>query len=692
MDLGTLGNFLLGLASVCAVASIVAFAAAGKEGEMARKVGHLLTFGVVGFTTLAIVLLATAFLSENWSLMYVVMNHPTTTGAWAWVYRLSGVWAGREGSLLFWEWVLSIYAAFIARKFLKSDSTLGSTGLAIINFVQLFFLAALFIKSNNPFVLTPAEYIDATTGALLTSSAMNPLLQTWAMVLHPPTLFIGYAGLTVPFAFALAALITGDTSKNWVVLSDRITVFSWLLLGVGIGLGSVWAYYELAFGGYWAWDPVENASLLPWLTGVGLLHSMTVYRRRDSFRGWAFMMAAVTFVFVLLGTFITRSGIVQSVHAFQEDPLSFWLFLIMMVGSLAVMAIGVIMRRNQVRGDGDGFERVLSKEGSYYFNNVIMLISGVLVAYLTLAPALPSWLPLGGQSIKAPAFDSLARPLGIFYILVMTVCPILAWGGGDMKKLWERAKMPVILGSVFAALFVGAYFRFMLPFYSPDSSSASWWHHTIAIAGVITAGYAIALPLWLFIDGARKRAAATGTSVGSALGWLFTRARTQSGGYLTHMGMGVILIGLVGSTMFVTTHNATIPQTPGGSFEANGYTFSFVELAQTQENVPEGGTEGDTVYTLKTDVSKSGKRVATVGPELRFPQQLAQQNQSTQHVSIIHEPFKDVFVSFSGIDSAQNANLTIKFFPMQSWVWAGFLLTIIGSAIAAWPKTTRLAA
>ena len=316
MDLGTLGNLLLALASVCAVASIVSFAAAGKDGENARKVGHLLTFGTVGFTTLATVLLATAFLSENWSLQYVVFNHPTITGPWAWVYRLSGVWAGREGSLLFWEWVLSIYAAFLAGKFLKSDSRLGATGLGIVNFVQLFFLAALFIDTNNPFVLTPAGYVDPTTGALLVSTAMNPLLQTWAMVLHPPTLFIGYAGLTVPFAFGLAALLTGDTSKTWVVLSDRITVFSWLLLGVGIGLGSVWAYYELAFGGYWAWDPVENASLLPWLTGVGLLHSMTVYRRRDGYKAWAFMMAAVTFVFVLLGTFITRSGIVGTDERF----------------------------------------------------------------------------------------------------------------------------------------------------------------------------------------------------------------------------------------------------------------------------------------------------------------------------------------------------------------------------------------
>jgi cytochrome c-type biogenesis protein CcmF len=686
MNLGTLGNVLLGFASVCAIASIVALATGGKEGTNARRVGHLLTFGVFGFTTLSILLLATAFLSQNWSLQYVVFNHPTMTGAWAWVYRLSGVWAGREGSLLFWEWILAIYAAFIAGKFVKRDSKLGATGLAIVNFVQLFFLAALFIEKNNPFVATPPGLVDPTTGALLTSNAMNPLLQTWAMVLHPPTLFIGYAGLTVPFAFALAALITGDTSKEWVKLSDRITVFSWLLLGIGIGLGSVWAYYELAFGGYWAWDPVENASLLPWLTGVGLLHSMTVYRRREGFKVWAFMMAAVTFVFVLLGTFITRSGIVQSVHAFEQDPLSFWLFLIMMIGSLGAMAFGVWRRWGDITSEQDGFEHVFSKEGSYYFNNVIMLISGILVAYLTVASALPSWMPLGGQSIKAPAFDALGRPLGIFYILVMTVCPILAWGGGDWKKLWERGKMPLIFGTLLAAVFVAMFAVFMLPFYTPDSNTATWWHHFLAIAGVVTAGYAIALPLWLFYDGARKRAEATGTGFGSALVWLFTKARTQSGGYLTHLGMGIILIGLVGSTMFVSTYNTTLPQQAGAKFEAHGYAFSFVEMKQSQANVPQGGTQGDTVYTLVTDISKNGKKVDTLGPEIRFPQQLAQQNQSTQHVSIMHEPFKDIFLSFSGLDANNNANLTIKFFPMQSWVWAGFVVLIIGSAIAMVPK------
>lgn len=691
MDIGTIGNLLLGLASASAVASIGAYAFGSQEGGGARKVGHVLTFAVCGFTTLAIVLLASAFLSENWALEYVIYNHPTVTGPWAWVYRLSGVWAGREGSLLFWEWILAIYGAFLARKFLreqgpKDEGRLGSTGLAVVNFVQLFFLAALFIETNNPFKAASPGLVDPSTGALLTSAAMNPLLQTWAMVLHPPTLFIGYAGLAVPFAFGLAALITGDVSKRWVALTDRITVFSWLLLGIGIGLGSVWAYYELAFGGYWAWDPVENASLLPWLTGVGLVHSMTVYRRREGFRMWTFMMAAVTFVFVLLGTFITRSGVVQSVHAFQEDPLSFWLFLLMMVGSLAAMAIGVMVRRKDLAGSSDGFERILSREGSYYFNNVLMLISAVLIAYMTLAPAFPEWMPLGGQSIKAPSYDALARPLGIFYILIMTLCPILAWGGDDAKTLWKKAKGPVLVGTPIALAFIGIYVFAMLPYYTPNGTTAEWWHHFLAICGVLVSAYAIALPLWLFYDGARKRAAARGESLGAALRWILTRARTQAGGYITHLGMGIILIGLVGSTMFVRTHNAEIPQQPGASYEAEGYTFTFVSLEETQENVPKGGTEGDTVYTLNLDVSKEGKKVDSLRPQLRFPQQLAQQRQSTQHVALRSEPLKDVFVSFSGVDEKGNAVVTIKFFPLQWWVWAGFIVLMIGGALAAWPK------
>jgi cytochrome c-type biogenesis protein CcmF len=695
MDLASLGNILLALASICAVASIgfIAFGTRTQDGEGLVKVGHYLTYGVLGFTSMAVVLLGAAFLGENFSLEYVAFNHPTIVGPWAWLYRLSGVWAGREGSLLFWEWVIAIFGAFVARKFIDKNDRLGSVALAVINFVQLFFLAALFIKLNNPFQALDPSYLDAS-GRLLIDAAMNPLLQNPWMLSHPPTLFIGYAGLAVPFAFAVAALITGDTSNRWVKASDRITVFAWLMLGIGIGLGSVWAYVELAFGGYWAWDPVENASLLPWLTGVALIHSMTVYRRREGFRTWTIFLAALTFVLVLLGTFITRSGVVASVHAFQEDMLSFWLFIVMMAGSMGAIIVGLIYRRKDLGGT-ETFDRLISKEGSYYFNNLIMTIAALLVAYLTITSAfkdwplawLTSWWPGAGKTFGIATFNTLARPIGIFYIFVMSVCPILSWGGGEPGSFMRRAKWPLAGAGVLSVGFIALWWFDMVPYFQRAADGMSLGvTNVIALIGLMTAALAISLPIYLFIDGARKRAAAKNQGFGSALWWVITKARTQSGGYLTHLGMGVILVGLIGSTMFVQSFNTTLAQTPGAQLEAGRYAFAYQSLEETTE------ANGDVVYTATLDVHRDGAVIDTIAPRLLFPAQLQSENQSTQKVDITTTFVKDIFVSFAGLDQAGNLALTVKFFPMQSWVWAGFVLTIIGSALAAWPKRRPSAA
>ncbi len=686
MDLQTLGNGLLVLASISAIASIgaIAFAALPNGSEGARKAGHYLSLGTLAFTSLATLLMVTAFLGQNFQLQYVAENHPTIVGPWAWLYRISGVWAGREGSLLFWEWLLACFAGWVAIRFLMKKERLATIALGILNFVQVFFLSALFIPLNNPFRLLPAQYIDAN-GKLLIDSAMNPLLQTWAMVAHPPTLFIGYAGLAVPFAFAIAALITGDTSKRWVEISDRITVFAWLMLGIGIGLGAIWAYIELAFGGYWAWDPVENASILPWLAGVGLLHSMTVYRKRGGFKAWTIIMSAVTFVAVLLGTFITRSGVVSSVHAFEQDPLSFWLFLSMMAAVMASALVGVLIRARGLLSESDGFERIFSKEGSYYFNNVIMLIATIIVAYLTISSALPKWMPGGGMTFGASTYFALARPLGIFYILVMSVCPILSWGGQGMTAFWQKAKWPVVGAAFVSAGLIAVWAFGMMPYYTYESGVPAL-HHATALIGLITASLAISLPIYLFIDGTRKRAAARGEGYGTAFLRILTKARTQSGGYITHLGMGIILVGLIGSTMYIKTYEVPMEQKTGSTFQAGTYSFQLTGLNETTAD------NGDVVYTADLDVSNNGKLMRTVQPRLVFPVQLQNQKQSTQKVALIQQPLKDIFISFAGLDSQNRAIITVKFFPMQWWVWAGFITTILGSGLAMWPKREPRAA
>ncbi len=317
----TLGNLFLGLSALASLLAVISLfwgrVLGAKEGESVTNMGYFLTFGVMGALTVSVGTLLSAFFREDFAFQYVAENHSTDISGLSWLYKISGVWAGREGSLLFWAWLIALFGGYMAWKRMSETDDLSNMSLAVFNIVQLCFTAALLIPLNNPFKVSPAGWVGAD-GELLANVAMNPLLQHWAMIFHPPTLFIGYAGLAVPFAFAIGALIVGDGSKRWVTFVDRITVFSWLFLGIGIGLGAIWAYVVLGWGGYWAWDPVENASLLPWLTGVGLLHSFTVYRRRGGFKKWAVVMATASFILVILGTFITRSGIVQSVHAFQQ--------------------------------------------------------------------------------------------------------------------------------------------------------------------------------------------------------------------------------------------------------------------------------------------------------------------------------------------------------------------------------------
>jgi len=692
MQLTDLGNLFLAMATASALVSMGALilgTRAGKAGEPTVNFGYIATFATFVFVTLGSGLLVSAFLGSNYAFEYVALNHSTDVSAWALVYKFSGLWAGREGSLLFWEWMLSMFVAWVAWRRLSITDALSNVALVIANFVQLFFLVALFIPTNNPFKVTPLEYFS--DGKLDPTLGMNPLLQTWAMVIHPPTLFIGYAGLTIPFAFAIAALILNKPDSGWVKIVDRITVFSWLLLGVGIGLGAIWAYQELAFGGYWAWDPVENASLLPWLTGVGLLHSFTVYRQREGFKVWSIVMATVTFVLVLLGTFITRSGIVQSVHAFEKDPLSFWLFLSMMVLSLAAGLGGVLWRRESFRSHTD-FDSLLSKDASYYFNNVLMLVAGVLVAYWTIAPALPGWLPGGGQTYNPGSYNAVARPVGILYVFIMAVCPILSWAKTDPKTFWNRVKWPLVGAAALGAVLMAEWWVNLRPYLMKDAGGGAG--QVMAIVGLLVASLAIVLPIYLFVDGARKRSSGGTENFGSALLKIFSKARTRSGGYVTHLGIGVILVGLIGSTMFVSSYPVDIAQKAGASAKAGPYVFTFQKL------VEETRPNKDLVRKVTFVVTENGKQIAVISPTQVLPYSVLlglngdkQWDKGRREVDIIGSPFLDVFSIFGGTQDPANpaspVALEVKVNPLIVWVWIGFLLTILGTTLAAWPKAER---
>jgi len=649
--------------------------------------GYLATFIAAGALTVANLIIVAAFFGNDFSLMYVAQNHPTDVSSLAWLYKLSGLWAGREGSLLFWAWLLALFAAWIAYRRMDVADKLSNMGLAVTNLILALFTAGMMLSEpNNPFKASPAEWLGPD-GKLLVDAAMNPLLQHWAMILHPPTLFIGYAGLTIPFAFAIAALIVNDGSNAWVKIVDRITVFSWLFLGAGIGLGSVWAYVVLGWGGYWAWDPVENASLLPWLTCVGLIHSFTVYRRRDGFKRWSVMLAAVTFALVILGTFITRSGVVQSVHAFEKDPVSLVLFLGMIIGAVVAAAIGLWGRWDTFAGN-DEFESLTSKEAGYYLNNVIMLVSALMVAYYTVSSALPSWLPFGGQSMGATAYNLIARPFGVLYVFIIAVCPILAWRKTDGPTFWNRVRVPLVGALVLLALLGLEWLLNLRPVYSAMvkgggtnaqaflASGPEAIYSAIALLGFTAASFLISNTIWLFIDGARKRAASANEGLLAAFGSILFKARTQSGGYLSHIGIGIILIGLVGSSMYVRDVSTMVADKPGASFAVSDYTFTFKNHEEVKQ------ANGDTRSIAVFAVSQNGRQLGEITPGQT---QFAAQQQTRLDASVMSEPLRDVFVVWQGTQGGQ-MSMNVKINPLIGFAWGGFALLMLGAALAAWPK------
>ena len=440
---------------------------------------------------------------------------------------------------------------------------------------------------------------------------MNTLLEHWAMAIHPPTLFVGYAGLTIPFAYAIAALIVNDSSKEWVVRSTRYALFSWLFLGIGIGLGAIWAYVVLGWGGYWGWDPVENASLLSWLVGVALIHSFTVYRQRGAFKRWSVMCACLTFAFVIVGTFISRSGIVQSVHAFEGDPVSLVLFGALIVLSILAGIVGLAVRWKSfspAAAGADDVENMLSKDAAYYFNNVIMIVFTVLLAYMTVSSALPSWMPFGGQSLTAGTYNTIARPLGIVYLFILAVCPLLSWGKTEGKQFWRRARVPGVCALVLFVVLMAYFFTYLLPSYDAmiavGGSTAdglleqgpSWYYNGITVVGFFVASLLFFNSLFLLGRGIRNYARSHKANVFASAVGLFRGHAATYGGFIAHLAMSIILVGLIGSSMYVTEKVEYLGYDEETDTVASDFTIQDFTLVYTGNDIELQENQDDIIY------------------------------------------------------------------------------------------------
>lgn len=693
---GQLGMAIGLVASIAAIGAVLwSLAMKPKDrGGLSKFAFYSSYAGAIGFTV-SIVILAIAFFTENYSIHYVLANRPNDATSLLWLYRFSGVWAGREGSLLFWTWVLSLFNTYVAYKGLKKPDPLHAPAIMVLNVVTALFTAVMvFSDANNPFIATSLEYfVNGKIAGAALGWGMSPILQHWAMIIHPPTLFIGYAGLTVPFAYAIAALIINDSSDNWVKQVDRITIFSWLFLGAGIGLGAVWAYVVLGWGGYWGWDPVENASILPWFVGVAMIHSFTMYRRRNSFKRWAVMSSAFTFSMVVLGTFITRTGIVQSVHTFGGDPLSLWIFLLIIIGAVLAAAIGLFLRWESFSGNDDEMESLTGKEAGYYFNNVLMTVASLIIAYMTISSALPSWMPFGQQSLGPVAYELIARPIGILYLFILAVCPLLSWAKTDAKVLWDRIKWPTVAALGLFVLLLIEWVVNLRPVYADmvamGGDAANEFlafgpeiiYDIIAVVGFFIASFVIANTGALFVRGVRARMKGKGENILKAFGSVLFKARTQSGGYISHIAMGIIVIGLIGSGMYVRDVSTNMPDVVGEKITVSDYTFVYT--GKEEENRP----NGDSQLFVTFDVIKNGKKLGSVHPSMT---QFSAMGQNRLNAVVLAEPLRDIFMVFQG-QSGDQLSVNVKINPLIWLVWGGFILLLVGTALASWPRKRAVA-
>ncbi|MDR2587623.1 MAG: cytochrome c biogenesis protein CcsA [Coriobacteriales bacterium] len=733
IPLALAGLISLAVAFVAVVVSLGAFVverlirsterevkAAQKEryGRLADRV-TLVAHGAVLATTLALTfgcaVLVYCFLTGDASIEYVVRQHSSSSSPPAMLYRLAGLWGGREGSLLFWAWLISVFGAIVALRNIKRRDQLDNMALFVIQLVMLAFVAVLlFSPDNMPFLPLDAQYFNEqgqlkSFEQLLQESAslaegelepslvlgMNTLLEHWAMAIHPPTLFIGYAGLTVPFAYAIAALIVNDPSKKWVERSQRYALVSWVMLGIGIGLGSIWAYVVLGWGGYWGWDPVENASLLSWLLAVALVHSFTVYRQRGGFKRWSVMCACLTFAFVIVGTFITRSGIVQnSVHAFEGDQVSLVLFLGLILVSVLAGIIGLIIRGKSFGSTNDGEElgeSLMSRGVAYYFNNVVLVLSAFLILYLTLASALPSWLPYGGLSLSASTYHAVARPLSILYCLLMAICPLLGWAKTDKAVFWKRLRIPAICAAVvFAALLV-YFLTHLMPSYNATIAAGgaqaqtlqeggwTWYYFLITLVGFAAASLLFMNALFMLGRIIGGQAKAKGTNPVVALFGALRERSSQFGGFLAHLSMGVILVGLIGSSMYVSTASDYLPFDEESDVVSKEFVIHDYRLVYASSSIEPQPNGTDVFYYVTFDVYEGERYRGQVTPGI----QLVQTTQQRKPLAgVVSSPLEDLFVVYNGVNGDNELSLTAFVNPFISFVWVGFGLLMVGTIIA----------
>ena len=635
--------------------STVSFAG-GLQGRLDLvKSGERAMYATFAFVLLASIGLWTALFTHDFSLKFVASftsaNLPT-------VYLFTAFWAGQEGSLLFWALIMTMYAAIAVYANRKTNRAMMPYVTGTLGVIALFFLMTMAFSEN------PYERLDWVPPD---GRGMNPQLQNPGMAAHPPMLYLGYVGTAIPFAFAIGALVTRQLDAQWLGAVRRWALVSWFFLTIGIVLGMWWAYVELGWAGYWAWDAVENSSFLPWLTVTAFLHSIMIQEKRGMLRKWNVTLVVLSFLLTILGTFITRSGVIESVHAFARSSIGNW-FLGFLIAATVLTAWLVSTRLNDLQAKAE-LESMVSREAAFLYNNLVLV--GICFATLwgTLFPILSEAVKGDKITVGPPFFNSVNGPLGLLLLALTGIGPLIAWRRASLTNLRRQFAMPAAAGVVVFVTLIALGMR-----------------DAYALISYLLAGFVFGTIIQEFVKGVSARRVMYGESVVPAFLRLVGRNRRRYGGYIVHFGVVVMFCAFAG-LMFKKDITATLKT--GESVKAtDAYGHEWVFTSQGISSTQELNRR---VLAVAFNVTRDGQPMGLLSSEKR------------QHVNALGEPTfepstevgileslkQDVYLVFTGAVDRETAAIHINFNPLVWWVWFGGIIMAFGGLIVMWPQAQR---
>jgi cytochrome c-type biogenesis protein CcmF len=628
-------------------------AASERIGETARRAGIMIFAAVL----VAAIALVTAAFHDDFSIAYIFHHSNRDLPG---PYKFATLWSGQEGSLVFWSLLLSGYA-FVLRLRYKTDPRLFAYASVILAGVQIFFLSLVNFAAN------PFGLIEGPLRA--DGAGLNPLLQYPEMVIHPPMLYLGYVGFTVPFAFALGALIMKYPGEKWIHITRRWTMVTWGFLTVGIFLGAHWAYSVLGWGGYWGWDPVENASFMPWLVGTAFLHSVMMQEKRGMLKVWNMWLVFASFWLAILGTFLTRSGMIASVHAFAQSAIGDWFAWFLGI-TLAVFLFFFVKNKDHLRSEHK-LESVVSRESSFMFNNLLFCALCFVVLWGTWFPKISELVQGNKVTVGAPFYNRVAIPVALLLILLTALGPLLAWRKTSFESLKRNFKWPFI-GAVVAAIFlIATPPSWGSPFGLRPWTDISYFYSLMAISLAVLVTLTVASE---FYRGGKVISGHTGQGLFASMVQLTHRNTRRYGGYIVHFGVVVVIIGLAGAAF-----NQDKEQEMGYGDKMTIGKYTLVCRSYTDEEYP-----NYFVQWAVLDVYKNGKQIDTLTPERRF----YKASQQTSTMPFIRSSLdEDLYLVYEGLNQdTGHPILKAHLNPLVMWIWLGVWIILLGTALALVPN------